>query len=60
MDKQQIINQIEDINKQIGVKNQEIVSLREQGIKLIGKLELLDEQEKSAKVIDDIKESTTL
>jgi len=46
MDKEEIQKRIEELNKQIAEHNNAIISLREEGLKLIGKLELLDEQSK--------------
>lgn len=42
--KEELKTKLEEINKQISQKNNEIVSLREEGIKIVGKIELLTEQ----------------
>jgi uncharacterized protein YoxC len=42
--KQEIEKRLDEINELISQKQQEMLSLREEGLKLIGKTELLEEQ----------------
>ena len=44
MTKEELIKKVEEINEQITISQNRITSLREEGLKIFGKLELLSEQ----------------